>query len=187
MSIRSPRRIFSGSAPARNSAGGIHRTLAAGLVGAVAGAFLVLLAAPSDLFGRVPAPSGVLAADPAQVAVVDGDTLRLDQTVVRLQGVAAPPRGRSCRRIDGTSFDCGAAAAAALADMVRGQRVTCRIAARDPNGVAEALCGANGTDLNRLLVMSGYAHAKVDAPVFGLEEAQARAGVRGLWRLGVTF
>jgi endonuclease YncB( thermonuclease family) len=187
MSIRSPRRIFRGSAPARSGADGFRHTLAAGLVGAVAGAFLVLMAAPSDLFGRVPAPSGVMIADPAQVAVVDGGTLRLDDTVIRLQGVAAPPRGQRCRRPDGTGFDCGAAAAAALADMVRGQRVTCRIAARDAGGVPEAQCSTAGTDLNRMMVKDGYAHARVDAPVFGPEETLARAEQRGLWRAGVTF
>lgn len=189
MAIRAPRRIFVGTASGRHSSGPgvVRQTLAAGLVGALAGAFLVLMAAPSDLFGRVPPPSGVIAAEAFRVAVVDGDTLRLDETVVRLQGVAAPPRGRLCRRLDGTNFDCGAAAAAALADMVRGQKVVCKIGARDASGVPEALCEANGVQLNRSLVAGGFAHAKVDAPVFGTEEALARAEVRGLWRAGVTF
>jgi hypothetical protein len=49
----------------------VRQTLAAGLVGALAGAFLVLMAAPSDLFGRVPPPSGLIAAEPFRVAVVE--------------------------------------------------------------------------------------------------------------------
>jgi endonuclease YncB( thermonuclease family) len=189
VAIRAPRRIFVGSTSGRNnsSPGVVRQTLAAGLVGALAGAFLVLMAAPSDLFGRVPPPSGLIAAEPFRVAVVDGDTLRLDETIVRLQGVAAPPRGRICRRLDGTTFDCGAAAAAALAGMVRGHKVICRISARDANGVPEAFCEANSVQLNRALVAGGFAHARADAPVFGSEEALARAETRGLWRAGVTF
>lgn len=161
--------------------------VAAGLIGAIAGAFIVLMAVPADLFGRVPAPSGVISTEASGVAVVDGDTLRMDQTVVRLQGVAAPRRGQTCRRPDGGAFDCGAAAAAALADMVRGRKVICHIGARDANGVPEALCEASGLELNRRLVSAGFAHARADAPVFGPEESEARAGVRGLWQSGLPF
>jgi endonuclease YncB( thermonuclease family) len=162
-------------------------TVAAGLVGAFAGAFVVLLALPSDLFGRVPQPSGNVTAEPSELAVVDGDTLRVQSTVVRLQGVEAPPRGRMCNRGDGTSFDCGAAAAAALADMVRGHRVICHLAGRDSAGYPEAQCLAGETDLNRRLVVDGWARARADAPAFGAEEARARTEQRGLWRGGAVF
>lgn len=187
MPIRRPRRIFvSSQAPTgRNAAMG--RTVMAGLVGAGIGAFVVLLGMPSDLFGRVPSPSGSVSADASRVAVVDGDTLRLHEAVIRLAGVAAPARGHLCQKADGASFDCGAAAVAALADLVRGRTVVCHIAGRDGAGFPQGECEAGETDLNRRLVSDGWARARADVPAFSEEEARARAEQRGLWRGGAAF
>lgn len=187
MSVRRPRRIFSGQTRSNSIGTTVGHTVAVGLVGAVLGALVVLLAAPSDLFGRVPSPSGVLSADPAHLAVVDGETLRINETVLHLQGVEAPPRGRMCPRGNGTSFDCGMAAAAALADLVRGRHVECHLAGRDSTGYPQAQCQAGETELNRRLVAEGWAHAKTEMPAFTHEETEARTAARGLWRSGATF
>jgi endonuclease YncB( thermonuclease family) len=101
--------------------------------------------------------------------------------------VAAPARGHACQRNGGAVFDCGATAAAALADLVRGRRVACRITGRDSFGVAEAQCEAGEIELNRRLVADGFARARTDAPVYGAEEQRARAETRGLWKSGLTF
>lgn len=187
MAVRRPRRLFSAQSSSALGGAAVGHTLAAGICGAVLGAFVVLLALPSDLFGRVPQPSGTISAEPTALAVVDGDTLRVKETVLRLQGVEAPPRGRMCQAPNGTSFDCGAAAAAALADMVRNRRVVCQLAGRDSAGYPQAQCIAGETDLNRQLVANGWARARADAPAFGPEESRARTELRGLWRGGVTF
>jgi endonuclease YncB( thermonuclease family) len=173
---------------AKPGAGGaMGRTVVAGLVGALIGAFVVLLGLPSDLFGRVPSPSGNISAEAAQVAVIDGDTLRLQETTIRLQGVAAPPRGHSCLRSDGASFDCGAAAVAALADLVRGRTILCHIAGRDTAGFTQGMCEAGETDINRRLVADGWAKARADMPAFSPEETRARSSQRGLWQGGASF
>ncbi len=187
MTVRHPRRIFSGQTRSPQFGGTVGHTVAVGLVGAFVGALVVLLASPSDLFGRVPSPSGSLSADPSQLAVVDGETLRLNETVVHLQGVEAPPRGRMCRRADGSSFDCGSAAAAALADLVRGRRVVCHLTGRDASGYPQAQCLAGETELNRRLVADGWARARAEMPAFTHEESAARSSARGLWRGGATF
>ncbi len=187
MPVRSPRRIFSGQTRSNQFGGTVGHTVAVGLVGAVFGALVVLLAAPSDLFGRVPSPSGTLTADPAHLAVVDGETLRLNETVLRLQGVEAPPRGQMCRRGDGSSFDCGAAAAAALANLVRDRHVVCHLTGRDSTGYPQAQCLAGETELNRSLVADGWARARSETPAFTHEESQARRAARGIWQSGATF
>lgn len=187
MTIRPPRRIFNSQLSKNGSGGGVGRTLMAGIVGALIGAFVVLLALPSDLFGRVPSPSGSIRADAAQVAVIDGDTLRLQETIIRLQGVAAPPRGFSCKRADGVTFDCGAASVAALADLVRGRTILCHIAGRDSTGFPQGMCEAGETDINRRLVADGWAKARADMPAFSPEESNARTDMRGLWRGGASF
>lgn len=182
MAIRPPRRLFVVQQKTTRRDGTMGRTVIAGIVGALLGAFVVLLGLPSDLFGRVPSPSGNITAEATRVAVVDGDTLKLRDSIIRLQGVEAPPRGRTCRRNDGSSFDCGAAAASALADLVRGRTVVCHISGRDITGFTQAMCEAGETDLNRHLVAEGWARARADVPAFSEEEHKAQSEQRGLWK-----
>jgi endonuclease YncB( thermonuclease family) len=181
--MRRPRRIFrSGSfAPARGGFEAVRATVVIGLGGALVGAAVVLMAAPATLFGRAPAVSGSISAEAQQVAVIDGDTLRLRETVIRLRGIVAPPRGRQCRQAHGPAFDCGVVAAEALAGLVRARTVACRLSGRDAKGFPEGLCESDGTDLNRALVAGGWAHADGDAGLAG-EESQAHRQHRGLWR-----
>lgn len=163
MSIQRPRRIFrsqrlpvhSGATLARGLAGALTRPLTLGVLGTLAAVVVVAIAAPSNLFGRVPALSGTVRADSVHVAVVDGQTLRLGESVVRLQGVDAPVRGELCRKPDGTGFDCGAEASARLAKLVRGRSVSCQLVARDIDGVLVARCAVPGTDLNASLTDHG--------------------------------
>lgn len=185
MPIRRPRRIFrSGSLGSGNPGRLVSPTVMAGLLGAAGGAAIMLFSLPAALFGRVPLPSGVLAADAPLVAVVDGETLRLRETVVHLQGVEAPARGQTCRAPDGTGFDCGAAATEALAALVRGHAVACRLTGRDHAGFPEGRCDAAGNDVNRALVAAGWAKARAEMPELAAEEATAQAQHLGLWRAG---
>lgn len=187
MPIRRPRRLFAATQTPSRHSGGMGRTVMAGIVGALIGAFVVLLGLPSDLFGRVPSPSGSISAEAPRVAVIDGDTLKLHDSIIRLQGVEAPPRGHSCRKVDGTGFDCGAAAASALADLVRGRTVVCHMSGRDSAGFTQGMCEAGETDLNRRLVAEGWARARADVPAFSDEEHRAQSEQRGLWRGGAAF
>jgi endonuclease YncB( thermonuclease family) len=154
--------------------------MVAGVAGVLACAALALLAHPSALFGRVPAASGTVSADAEQVAVVDGETLRLRDKVVRLQGVTAPPRGDTC-----AGHDCGREAAEALSGLVRDHGVACRMNGTDRLGFPKGVCKAGGTDLGRQLVLAGFARAA--GPELAREERDARARGRGLWRLGLSF
>jgi len=111
------------------------------------------------------------------VAVVDGDTLVLAGQVVRLRGVDAPDRGDRCLG----ALDCGGAATAALAGLVRGRRVECAMTGTDPAGRPYADCAANGTDLSRAIVASGWARAQPNAPELADLELRARRQRTGLW------
>jgi endonuclease YncB( thermonuclease family) len=159
--------------------------LLAGLAGATLAATALLIASPLGLFGLVPPLIGTLRAAPEQVAVVDGETLLLHRTVVRLLGITAPPRGRNCGGANTAAHtDCGGASAAALADLVRGRNVSCQLNGRDPEGLAQGTCEAAGTQLNRALVVSGWARASDISSDFWIDEAQARSANRGLWSSG---
>lgn len=188
MHLRRPRRIFRGTTlgvPATGLGTVLRSTVLVGLAGAGLGA-VVLLAGrppelPADVFARVPA-AGQVTAGPQQVAVVDGGTLRLADTVVRLQGVTAPSRGRLCPDGLGGGYDCGAAASAALASLVHDRRVDCRLDGHDRSGLPQGMCEAAGTDLGQALVATGWARA--DAAGLREAEAGARAARIGLWHNG---
>jgi endonuclease YncB( thermonuclease family) len=158
--------------------------LTVGVGGAVCLAGLVLAVMSSDLFGRAPPPIGRVVADPAQIAVVDADTLRLSDRVVRLAGISVPERGQTCRDGSGQDFDCGVAAANALAALVRETPVDCQLHGSDRMGRALAVCEAGGRELNRALVDAGWARADHAGPDLQAAETAARSDRRGLWASG---
>lgn len=172
--MKPPRRIFRGSASRRSP---VVFTLMAATVGVVAAAAAGLTAMSTDLFGRAPPPPSHIAAEAQNIAVIDGDTLRVDGQVVRLRGVEAPDRGDRCR----DHLDCGGAATTALAGLVRGRRVECALADHDAAGRPYAACSANGTDLSRAIVASGWARAQPGAPELADLELRARRQRAGLW------
>ena len=118
-----------------------------------------------------------LVAPAAQVAVVDGGTLRLNDRVVRLSGVNPPTRGTDC----GTGLDCAVASANALAALLHEDPVACRITGKDSLGRPFAICEASGTELNQAVIAAGWARADDRQPDLLAAEAQARAQHRGAW------
>ena len=116
------------------------------------------------------APAEALSAQPAQVAVVDGGTLRLRDRVVRLLGVDPPARGTVLR----VAQDCGAAATNALAAMVQEAPVVCRITGKDGMGRPYADLPGQGTELNSAMIAAGWARADTTEPELQRAE-QARA------------
>lgn len=135
----------------------MSRTLFAGLLGCGFGAALLMVVIPADLFGRVPALSGHLTAAARDVAVIDGQTLRMRDTVLRLEGVSAPARGQICSTAQGGSYDCGATASQRLANLMTGHEVACELHGRDPGGLPRALCTAGEISLNSAMMTHGAA------------------------------
>jgi endonuclease YncB( thermonuclease family) len=129
---------------------------------------------------RAPA-SQHLSVQADRLSVLDGDTLRVGDQVVRLDGIVVPARGSLCRGPGQTEVDCGSAAANALASLVRGNAVECTIR-HDDQGRAAGTCMAGATQLNEALVLDGWARA--DTADLRQPEAAARAAGRGIWRPG---
>jgi endonuclease YncB( thermonuclease family) len=120
------------------------------------------------------------------VLVVDGETLMLGNRPLRLFGLDAPGRGRTCH--DGAKpLDCGNASAQVLAHLVAERGVECRLQGWDRHGRALGTCRAGGVELNASMVAAGWALADASAvPALGPIEAAARQSRRGLWADGVT-
>jgi endonuclease YncB( thermonuclease family) len=153
------------------------------LVAVVAGVATVMLASwlfarPSDAPARAP-DNGHISAGAGDLAVLDGATLRVGEHVVVLEGILAPARGSVCHGDRRTELDCGAAAANALASLVRARSVDCAITSHDARGRPVGDCVVVGKKLSATLVWDGWARAQADD--LREAEAAARASGRGIW------
>lgn len=109
---------------------------------------------------------------------IDGDTLDMLGTRVRLKGIDAPELQQTCTR-QGAAWPCGTAARRALETQVRGRMVSCSARARDRYDRPLAGCTVDGADLGAYLVREGWAIAYGGG--YGAEEAAAKAAGRGIW------
>jgi endonuclease YncB( thermonuclease family) len=112
---------------------------------------------------------------------IDGDSLYVGDTEVRLFGIDAPEWSQTCTR-DGKAWACGEAAANQLSKLVTGRKLLCEKVDIDQHGRTVAQCTAGSIDVNRTMVASGYAIAyrHYSLAYTGAEES-AKANRRGLW------
>lgn len=137
------------------------------------------LAAISFLFLYLPVQADNLS---GTVRVIDGDTIWIDETKVRLFGIEAPERYQKCMK-DGGLWDCGDWAAKKLRDRFDGAMATCDELGVDGYGRTEAKCWVNGKDLGGFLVAAGAAVADVDYSTDYIElEKVAASNNMGLWQ-----
>lgn len=111
------------------------------------------------------------------VRVIDGDSLVIDGTEIRLYGIDAPEYRQTCQR-GGEAWSCGIEARRALQAMVSGRTVTCRPRDEDRYGRLIASCEAAGNDLGATMIKGGHA---VSLGAYDVDEREARAARRGVW------
>lgn len=113
--------------------------------------------------------------------VVDGDTVDMTGTRIRLIGIDAPESAQSCTRA-GQPWACGAEATATLREIIGDQRLTCTALGTDVYGRTLATCETAVFDLGREMVRRGMALAADDAPSDYAEASNiARQLQYGLW------
>lgn len=118
-----------------------------------------------------------------QASVIDGDTIEIHGTRVRLYGIDAPEHDQLCRDAHGGLYRCGQVAANALGAFIGRQTVACVEVDRDRYGRSVAVCSVGKVDLGDWLVRSGLA---VDWPRYSKgdyapAEAEARGRHSGIW------
>lgn len=112
-----------------------------------------------------------------RVSVVDSGTLRADGKTITLAGVEPLPADATCLSPSGRTWSCGQAAAAALANFIRGRRISCTTIDSDGASVP-ARCSVEGTDLASWVVGNGWGRASAGATrLQWLEQAAAAAGL----------
>lgn len=111
-----------------------------------------------------------------------GDTLRIGNALVAIDGVEAPEITQVCERGD-DQWPCGKAARDALDRMVRGRSVSCRITGEREAGIKTGVCATGEADLADKLIEDGMAFSTgffFWTHRAGLER-KARAEKNGLW------
>lgn len=82
-----------------------------------------------------------------QASVIDGDTLAIHGTRIRLFGIDAPEDGQLCLDAQSRPYRCGQRAANALADYLVSKPVTCAAKNTDQYGRIVAICTVSNGDL----------------------------------------
>ena len=126
-----------------------------------------------------PSTSGTIA---GRASVIDGDTLEIRGTRIRLNGIDAPESRQTCSDGGGSEYRCGQMAAFRLADKVGSRNLACEVLDRDRYGRSVATCRLGETDVNGWMVASGWAIAyRQYSRDYVDEEAAARAAGAGIW------
>jgi endonuclease YncB( thermonuclease family) len=149
-----------------------------------------LLLPRHPLIGMVLIAVLVAAAGPAlsadvtgQASVIDGDTIEIHGTRIRLWGIDAPEGTQLCRGEDSLQYRCGAKAANDLDAFIARRPVSCTPISRDQYGRTVATCTVEATDLGEWLVSNGLA---LDWPnyskgMYDKIQRDAEHAGRGLW------
>jgi endonuclease YncB( thermonuclease family) len=107
---------------------------------------------------------------------IGSDVLVVDDLVIHLHGIDTIARGTSCRRA-GARWACGDTTAAALAALIDGRWLFCRLL--DDGPLIIGTCHAGLDDIARTLVRQGWAVA--DGNRYAAEQREAMLAGRGLW------
>jgi endonuclease YncB( thermonuclease family) len=139
----------------------------------------ILLSAALAVLTAAPATANILT---GPATVIDGDTIDMTGTRIRLIGIDAPESAQQCRR-DGAAWDCGKDAAAALHEILATGPLECTAQGTDRFGHTLATCRTALFDLSHEMLRRGLAVPfGEDAPY---EYAEARDLARqlrfGLW------
>ena len=131
------------------------------------------------------APPERVTAEGAAVQVIDGDSLRIGERTVRLQGIDAVEFHQPCRTPEGREWRCGVEARKALAALTGKGGLACEPQATDNFGRAVSVCSVTGVeDIAAALVAQGWAVSGDGEREGGYiaEQLAAREARRGIWR-----
>lgn len=114
--------------------------------------------------------------------IVDGDTLSIASTRIRLLNIDAPELDQTCTDAIGRDWPCGRQASSQLRSHVRGRDLTCQPQALDKYGRSLAICLLpDKTDVNAWMVQQGWAVSYDYANVYGPQQTEAKSAKRGIW------
>lgn len=134
---------------------------------------------PLNSFIALAAAAGQLSGVPT---VTDGDTIRIGEERIRLEGIDAPESAQSCQRTDGSEWRCGTASTQALINLITDKAVRCEISGKDRYNRSLGTCFVSDIDINGWMVSQGWAVAYRHYSLrYISNEDDARLDQRNLW------
>jgi len=113
--------------------------------------------------------------------ILDGDTIEINGVTIRLYGIDAPENGQVCTTRQGKKYNCGKAAEKGLAALIHSD-VSCTGENYDQYDRLIAICYSNNREINKQMVLSGWALAYVKYSTDYIEfERTAQREKRGIW------
>lgn len=126
-----------------------------------------------------PSPESTIA---GKAWVIDGDTVSIANTHIRLEGIDAPEADQTCLDARGKTWPCGRVATRELRRHIRGRELACVERATDRYRRQLAVCSLpDGSQINAWMVQQGWALSSGFVKTYETEEAEAEAAKRGLW------
>lgn len=115
--------------------------------------------------------------------VIDGDTIRHGETVIRFWGIDAPEINQRCLKADGSEYKCGQKAKMALEVLLRDKPLVCEYLNKDRYQRDIARCHIDGLDIGGLMVSLGWAidYERYSKGHYQAEQFQAQKKGLGLW------
>jgi endonuclease YncB( thermonuclease family) len=115
--------------------------------------------------------------------IIDGDTIDIAGTRIRLEGIDAPEGDQRCARAGGGTWRCGQVATGELQRLIGRSVVRCDGRGTDKYERMLAICFSGDTDVNAEMVRRGFAWAFVKySRIYVAEEAEARGRGVGIWQ-----
>jgi endonuclease YncB( thermonuclease family) len=114
----------------------------------------------------------------------EGDQIQIGTSRIRLGGIDAPSVDQLCLNTNGERWTCGVAARDELIKHVENKPWTCHVRQPpDRRGRVIARCEVDGEDIQKWLVMSGWAmsYARVSHD-YDADEKAAREAKAGMWQ-----
>lgn len=114
--------------------------------------------------------------------VIDGDTIKIGKSRIRLHGIDAPESKQRCKDKKLNYWLCGQAATKALRRKINNRVLECFSDKKDKYKRHIAICFVDGMNLNQWLVLNGWAIAyrKYSKDYLGAETA-AKSIETGIW------
>ncbi|MEO1718873.1 MAG: thermonuclease family protein, partial [Pseudomonadota bacterium] len=121
--------------------------------------------------------------------VVDGDTVVVAGSRIRLEGIDAPEMAQVCTRLGQSGpeqapreIKVGPIARRALVDMIANRPLMCTWRKRDRYKRLLATCSVNSVNVNQAMVLAGAAWAfRKYSRAYGAEESVAESRRAGIW------